>query len=120
MPQLDISTFPPQLFWLAVTFIVLYLLMSRLGLPRVTAIIEARRKRLDDDLSRAAEVRAEAEATVAAYQRTLAEARAVLAVARDGKVIPPPIGERPLGEAQVALDALRAGRVIGRVVLAMQ
>ena len=76
MPQLDVSTFTPQLVWLAITFVVLYLLMSKLGLPRVDAILEARRKRLDDDLARAAEIKAEAEAVVAAYQRTLAEARA--------------------------------------------
>jgi F-type H+-transporting ATPase subunit b len=76
MPQLDVSTFAPQLIWLAISFIALYLLMSRLGLPRVDAIIEARRKRLDDDLARAAAMKAEAEAVIAAYQRTLAEARA--------------------------------------------
>jgi F-type H+-transporting ATPase subunit b len=76
MPQLDVSTFTPQLVWLAISFIALYLLMSKLGLPRVDAIIEARRKRLDDDLSRAAAMKAEAEAVIAAYQRTLAEARA--------------------------------------------
>ena len=75
MPQLDVSTFTPQLVWLAISFIALYLLMSRLGLPRVDAIIEARRKRLDDDLARAAAMKAEAEAVIAAYQRTLAEAR---------------------------------------------
>src|SRR5438477_11538196 len=76
MPQLDVSTFTPQLVWLAISFIALYLLMSRLGLPRVDAIIEARRKRLDDDLARAAATKAEAEAVIAAYQRSLAEARA--------------------------------------------
>jgi F-type H+-transporting ATPase subunit b len=76
MPQLDVSTFAPQLVWLAISFIALYLLMSRLGLPRVDAIIEARRKRLDDDLARAAAMKAEAEAVAAAYQRSLAEARA--------------------------------------------
>jgi F-type H+-transporting ATPase subunit b len=76
MPQLDVSTFAPQLVWLAISFIALYLLMSRLGLPRVDAIIEARRKRLDDDLARAAAMKAEAEAVIAAYQRSLAEARA--------------------------------------------
>ena len=75
MPQLDVSTFTPQLVWLAISFIALYLLMSRLGLPRVDAIIEARRKRLGDDLARAATMKTEAEAVVAAYQRTLAEAR---------------------------------------------
>jgi F-type H+-transporting ATPase subunit b len=76
VPQLDVSTFAPQLVWLAITFVVLYLLMSKLGLPQVNAIIETRRKRLDDDLARAAEIKAAAEAVVATYQRTLAEARA--------------------------------------------
>ncbi len=45
MPQLDVETFPSQMFWLAVTFILLYLLMSRVGLPRLSAAIEARRQR---------------------------------------------------------------------------
>ena len=48
---------------------------------------------------------------------TLAEAREVLDLARSNKLSPPPIGERPLGEAQAALEVLRAGRVIGRTVL---
>ena len=76
MPQLDVSTFAPQLVWLAITFVALYLLMWKLGLPRVDAIIEARRKRLDDDLARADEIKTKAEAVIAAYQKTLAEARA--------------------------------------------
>ena len=76
MPQLDVSTYAPQLVWLAVTFIVLYLLMSKLGLPRVGGVIEARRKRIDDDLARASELKTQAEAAIAAYQRALAEARA--------------------------------------------
>jgi F-type H+-transporting ATPase subunit b len=76
MPQLDFATYPQQLVWLAITFIVLYLLMSRLGLPRVRVVIEARRKRIDDDLAGASKIKDEAEAAMAAYQRTLAEARA--------------------------------------------
>ncbi len=50
---------------------------------------------------------------------TLAEAREVVALARAGKVQPPPITERPLAAAQSALDDLRAGRVLGRIVLTM-
>ena len=76
MPQLDVSTFAPQLVWLAITFVVLYLLMAKLGLPRVSAILDARRKRQDDDLARAAEMKAEAEAALAAYQKTIADAHA--------------------------------------------
>jgi len=76
MPQLDVSTFAPQLIWLAISFVALYLLMWKLGLPRVNAVIEARRQRLDDDLARAAQMKAEAETVLTAYQKTLAEARA--------------------------------------------
>ena len=83
MPQLDVSTFPPQLIWLAITFIVLYLLMSKLGLPQVHAIIEARRQRLDDDLARAAEIKAEAEAVVAARFRIVEGAVSMVEQALD-------------------------------------
>src|SRR5437763_11559687 len=76
MPQLDISTFTPQLVWLAIWFVVLYLLMSKLALPRVSATMETRRRRREDDLARAAQLKADADAASAAYQKTLAEARA--------------------------------------------
>ncbi|HTZ35958.1 MAG TPA: F0F1 ATP synthase subunit B' [Stellaceae bacterium] len=76
MPQLDYHTFVPQLIWLAITFVVLYLLMSWLGLPRVRGVIAARRRRLDDDLGRASALKDEAAAALAAYEKTLAEARA--------------------------------------------
>jgi F-type H+-transporting ATPase subunit b len=76
MPQLDFSTYVPQLFWLAVSFFVLFLLMKGLALPRVGAALDARRSRLDQDLARAAQLKSEAEAVIAAYERSLAEARA--------------------------------------------
>ncbi len=76
MPQLDYHTFVPQLVWLAITFVVLYLLMSRLALPKVRGAIEGRRHHLDSDLNRAAALKDEAEAALAAYQKMLAEARA--------------------------------------------
>ena len=76
MPQLDLSTFPSQVFWLAVIFVLLYLLMARVALPRVSAMIDARKSRIDGDLERAAQMKAEAEAVMAAYERSLADARA--------------------------------------------
>jgi F-type H+-transporting ATPase subunit b len=76
MPQLDVSTFPTQLFWLAITFVALYVLMATLGLPRIGRIIDSRRGRVDGDLEKAGQMKAEAEAVMAAYERALAEARA--------------------------------------------
>jgi F-type H+-transporting ATPase subunit b len=75
MPQLDVATFAPQLVWLAISFFVLYLLMSRIGLPRVAVALEARRRRREEDLERAAQLRREAEAVVAAYESARAAAR---------------------------------------------
>jgi F-type H+-transporting ATPase subunit b len=76
MPQLDFSTFLPQIFWLAVTFIVLYALMKAVALPQVGRAIEARRRQIDDDLAQAGQMKGEAEAVLAAYEKALSEARA--------------------------------------------
>ncbi len=48
---------------------------------------------------------------------TLAEARELVDLVRNGKIAPPPIAERPLDQASKTLDDLRAGRIVGRVVL---
>ena len=48
---------------------------------------------------------------------TLAETRELLDLVRNKKIVPPPIAERPFSAAQATLDDLRAGRIVGRVVL---
>jgi F-type H+-transporting ATPase subunit b len=75
MPQLDLATFPTQLIWLAITFIVLYLVMQAVGLPRVGDVIAARRARIEGDLEKAQQLKNETEAVIAAYEKALAEAR---------------------------------------------
>jgi F-type H+-transporting ATPase subunit b len=75
MPQLNVATFTPQVFWLFVTFFVLFVLMQWVAAPRVGAILARRRRTLEDDLSRASELKAQAEAVLAAYEKTLASAR---------------------------------------------
>jgi alcohol dehydrogenase, propanol-preferring len=50
---------------------------------------------------------------------TLAQARELVALARSGKIAPIPTHARPLDQAQAALEDLRAGRVVGRTVLAI-
>jgi hypothetical protein len=93
MPQLEVSTFVPQLVWLAITFVILYLLMAGIGLPRVGGAIETRRRRIDDDLARAAQLKSEAETVLAAYQETLARARAEAQAAPGSP--PRPSGKSP-------------------------
>src|SRR5215469_2976324 len=50
--------------------------MARIGLPRVGGVIAQRRDRIEGDIARAQQMKAEAEAVIAAYERALAEARA--------------------------------------------
>ncbi|NKB56120.1 MAG: F0F1 ATP synthase subunit B' [Alphaproteobacteria bacterium] len=76
MPQLDPSVFPTQLFWLALTFIPLYLILWKVALPRVTDVRESRRGRIESDLEKAETLKSEAEAALADYEKTIAEATA--------------------------------------------
>ncbi len=75
MPQLDLSTFPSQIFWLAVFFAVLYLLMAKLAIPKIERVIDKRQRRVEDDLDKAGQMKSEAEAVIAAYEKALADAR---------------------------------------------
>lgn len=76
MPQFDPNFFMPQLFWLAVLFVALYVVMARHALPRVGEVLEERQRRIDENLDKAAQFKAEAEAAIAAYEKALAESRA--------------------------------------------
>ncbi|MBT6094643.1 MAG: F0F1 ATP synthase subunit B' [Rhodospirillaceae bacterium] len=77
MPQLEqIDTFAGQIFWLVVAFLVLFVIMWRVAVPKISDALEARQKRIDDNLERAAEIKKEAETAIEAYEKALAEARA--------------------------------------------
>jgi len=76
MPQLDPTTFAPQLFWLLVTFVVLYLVMWKVALPRIADLLQERQERIDDDLERAQKLRDDAASVLEAYEKTMAEGRA--------------------------------------------
>jgi F-type H+-transporting ATPase subunit b len=68
--------FAPQIFWLVVSFVVFYFLMSRIALPRIADLLEQRQDRIASDLDKAEEHHRDAEATLAEYEAALAEARA--------------------------------------------
>jgi F-type H+-transporting ATPase subunit b len=75
MPQLDTTTWPPQLFWLAVTFIALYIFISRVVIPRTGGAIAKRKATVEGDLAQAQKLKADTDKAIQAYEATLAEAR---------------------------------------------
>lgn len=75
MPQLDFSTFPNQIFWLIVTLVVIYLLLSRIALPRIGAVLAERSGTITNDLAIAEELKQRATDAEAAYEKALADAR---------------------------------------------
>ena len=76
MPQLDFSTFAPQLVWLVISFVALYIMMARVALPRIATVLEERRDRIADDLEEARRLKTETEEVITAYEAELTEARA--------------------------------------------
>ena len=75
VPQFDPSSFPGQLFWLAITFTLLYLAMSKLVLPRIGSVIGAREGHIAQDLAQAQESRAAAGALLAQHETAMKAAR---------------------------------------------
>ena len=75
-PPFQSQTFASQLVWLVIAFVLLYVLMSKIALPRVNAIIENRQKRIADDIADAGKLKQQSDEAVAAYEKALADARA--------------------------------------------
>jgi F-type H+-transporting ATPase subunit b len=99
-PPFNRETYPSQLLWLTVTFVALYLLMSRIALPRVDSILARRRSRIDGDLSEAQRLKGESDAAIAAYEKSLADARGrAQALVNDAR-------QRQAGEAETGRKAL--------------
>ena len=76
MPQLNPLDWAPQLIWLVITFVSLYLLMKRVALPKIGSVIEMRQGRIAGDLREADKLRRETQEAIAAYEQALAEAKA--------------------------------------------
>jgi F-type H+-transporting ATPase subunit b len=74
-PPFEKQTFASQLLWFTLTFVVLYLLMSRVALPRIGSILEERRRHIDGDLAEAQRLKEASDVAIAAHEKALAEAR---------------------------------------------
>lgn len=76
MPQLCVDWFPNQMFWLAVTLVVIFLILSRVALPRIAAILAERQGTITADIAAAENLRARAAEAEKTYEKALADARA--------------------------------------------
>src|SRR5271154_5490194 len=74
-PPFQKDTFASQLVSLAVAFVALYLIVSRIALPRVGSVLDARQNAIDGDLAEAQRLKDQSDAALKAYESELAAAR---------------------------------------------
>jgi F-type H+-transporting ATPase subunit b len=127
MPQFDLSRFPSQIFWLGVTFLVLYWVMSKVALPRIGEVLDARANRIGGDLDRAAALKAEADQIRAAYEKALGESRAKAqevgrateaALAKESADSQATLGNELAGRVRAAEDRIAAAKKVAMANLA--
>ena len=75
LPQLDLATYPSQVFWLVISFVVLYFLVAKLAMPRIAEVSEERQERIEDDLDKAETLKKEAYQVRIEYEKALSAAR---------------------------------------------
>ena len=75
-PPFDSSTFASQLVSLLIAFVALYLIVSRIALPRVGSLLDERQNAIEGDLAAAQKLKDESDAALKAYHSELAAARA--------------------------------------------
>lgn len=76
MPQLDFSHWGNQIFWLVITLIVIYLILSRVALPRIASVLAERQGTITNDVAAAEDLKVKAQEAEAAYEKALVDARA--------------------------------------------
>jgi F-type H+-transporting ATPase subunit b len=123
-PPMDATTFPSQIFWLVVFFGLLYLLMSRLALPKMAAVLDKRHRTIEGDLAKASALKNETEAALQAYEKALADARAnaqAIAAGTRAKMTAEMDAERTALEKKIAAKTAEAeSRIATAKALAMK
>ncbi len=76
MPQLDFAAYPNLIFWLLVTLVVIYFILSKVALPRIASVLSERQGTITSDLAAAEDLKRKAEEAEKAYDQALADARA--------------------------------------------
>ncbi|WP_172292288.1 F0F1 ATP synthase subunit B' [Pseudoruegeria sp. HB172150] len=108
MPQLDFNSWPNQIFWLLVALVALYLIISRIALPRIASVLAERAGSVTNDVAAAEELKLKAQEAEAAYNQALADARSeAQAIINEAKAEM----QAELDEANAKADAEIAAKV---------
>ena len=75
LPQLDFTTYPTQIFWMFVFFIILYIFFAKRTLPEISSSVETRREQVENDLGDAQKLKDEAEEIRSKYEAALHDAK---------------------------------------------
>ncbi len=75
MPQLNFDHWGNQIFWLLITLVVIYFVLSRIALPRIAAVLAERQGTITNDLAKAEDLKRQAGDAEKAYDQALADAR---------------------------------------------
>jgi F-type H+-transporting ATPase subunit b len=115
MPQLCAEWIPNQVFWLLVTLVVMYLIVSRIALPRIGAILAERKGTITGDLAAAEELKQKAVAAEKAYNDALATARSeaakIIAAAKAATARADAEITAKAAESEARIAEIRAGAV---------
>lgn len=123
MPQLDFTTFPNQIFWLVLTLLAIYFVLTRVALPRIASVLAERQGTLTNDLAAAEDFKRKAAEAEQAYDKALADARAeahkiaeetragIQAELNDAIVKADAEISAKVAESEVKIDEIRAGAV---------
>ena len=76
MPQLCGEWMSNQIFWLLITLMIIFFVLSRIALPRIATILTERQGTITNDIAAAEDLKAKAAAAEEAYQQALIDARA--------------------------------------------
>ncbi len=76
MPQIDFASFPNQIFWLLITLVVIYLVLTRIALPRIGSVLADRQSAITNDVAAADELKQKSIEAEKIYNQALADARA--------------------------------------------
>ena len=118
LPQLDFSTFPNQIFWLVVALVAIYMIVTRIAVPRIGGVLSERAGAITNDIAAAEELKLKAKEAEAAYNQALADARAEaqrIVAAAKAEIQADLDAATAKADAEIAARAAESERRIGEI-----